>query len=336
MSRTRVVHLGLIGLGPAWEGTYKPALEKLAGRVELEALHAVPCREARDAAKALGITHRGGLRSLLGTSWLSGVLILDPRWYSLTPLELALDPGPPLYVVLPPTIDIDRLHAVQKLASERSVFVMPELRLRYMPSTLRLRELIATDLGPLRKIEVRLRSEAHSIHDWMQAQVFDWCRNLCGAFPRQIESRVGEPQPNGRWTETVLSFPAAGGAAEGLRAVVRWPEGQSAESAAPVPSDEWPIEYSVECKYGEARIEDATHLRWRSSGQEHVESLSTDRTAAAVAFDHFARRLAGGLVPTPDLSDVLFALRLQELAARSQAEGKPISVSASVGKPASK
>ena len=97
-------------------------------------------------------------------------------------------------------------------------------------------------------------------------------------------------------------------------------------SSTPGSADTWPVEFSVRCKDGEARIEDAVHLRWRTGGRERIDSLSTERTAVSVAIDHFARRLAGGLIPVPDLGDLLEADRLVGLAQQSlaTAEAEPV------------
>jgi hypothetical protein len=312
VSRTRVVHLGLIGAGPAWEGTYRLALERLAGRVEIEGIHAATSLETVELAGKLHTISRGGVQVLLSRKWLNGVLVIDSAWYGTYPLRAAVESSTPVYFAFSAAPNAGELAAIHRLAGERSVLAMPELRLRYVPSTLRLRELAATQLGPVQSITVRSRSDKFGSSEWIVAQWADWCRTVVGSAPSQVEGRC--IAANGvALRETVLTFGAAGGA---VQATLRLPE---AEAPAPLlPADEWPLEYAMQCKYGEAHIDDAVHLRWRSGGLEHAESLSADRTAVAVALDHFARRLAGGLVPTPDLGDVLAALRVAEHAKASR------------------
>jgi len=42
-----------------------------------------------------------------------------------------------------------------------------------------------------------------------------------------------------------------------------------------------------------------------------TESLTADRSEVEVMIDHFCRRLAGGLIPVADISDVCRCLRLR-------------------------
>jgi hypothetical protein len=316
-----VVHLGLIGAGPGWEGTYRPALERLAGRIQIETLHTPTAREGVELAAQFKAVPRSGVQALLSRKWLNGVVAIDPGWYGMFPLAAAVEAGIPAYIAFAAPPEAARLEPVHRQATEHGVLAMPELRLRYMPSTLRLRELAATQLGPVQSIAVRSRSDKLSHTPWIEAQWADWCRTVVGSGPKSVESRRAAGPGGTPIVETTLTFTVAGSTS--IRANLRLAEG--GEPVPAVPADEWPLEFAVECKYGEAHIEDAVHLRWRSGGLEHAESLAADRTAVAVALDHFARRLAGGLVPTPDLGDVLAALSIAGQAEASRwRSGEPV------------
>lgn len=316
MSRPRIVQLGLNGLGPGWEETYRPALERLAGRVTVAALHHSGEREGREAAQAINAAWCPGIRELLQTPDLQGIILTGTNWYGLFPVNVAIESGRSVYVVLPRELDRDALAAIHAQARQSGVFVMPELRLRYMPATLRLRELIATDLGPVQSVTVASRSSELPDIDRVETHLCDWSRVVVGSPVRSVESHP-VTTGSGDWRETTLHHGTSGG--EPVQVMLKLPDssatGKTGSSARP---DEWPLEYSLTCRHGEVRIDDAAHLRWRSGGQEHTESLVADRSAVAVAIDLFARRLAGGLIPAPDLGDLLNALRVQTLIARSR------------------
>ena len=61
-----------------------------------------------------------------------------------------------------------------------------------------------------------------------------------------------------------------------------------------------------------------------------TESLTADRTEVEVMIDHFCRRLAGGLIPVADISDVCRCLRLVHAAKESHAKRSPVQLNGDV------
>ncbi len=326
MSRNRQLSLGIVGLGAGWEPAYRPALERLGERAVVTAVMGPRWKATAETALTLGLRHISSLRELMRQEN-DGVLVTEAGWLGWFPLRVAIESGRNLYTPLPACEDYAPLEGLHAAAQSAGVLAVPEMRLRYTPATLRLRELLATELGPVEEIEVRSLSPALMATPRVVLELIDWCRVVLGCFPRDV--RAGEtPGPrSGDSLQTIeLGFEPAGSKSGRVRAAIMLPEvSGSGVTHAAVPgdaaADTWPLEFSIRCKHGEARLEAAAQLRWREGGREQIESLSTDRTAVSVAVDHFARRLAGGLIPVPDLGDVCLAARVVTRAAQSRATG---------------
>jgi predicted dehydrogenase len=327
VSRSRILQLGVSGLGPDWDAIYAPSLERLKERVRLVAAEHPVVETGTEWARLLGAKSLHGVRALLAHDDLDGLLLLGADWRGLFPLEAAIEGHQNTYVVLPARLNVARLGELSRRASTQSSVAMPELRLRYTPATLRLRELLATELGPIQRIDICSRSRIPAPPTSVQMQLFDWCIAVLGGWPRSVECRLAA-DPKGMHARMIkLHFLRNG---HDIAVDVRLPQNgvqQARECMPPAAADEWPVECTLRCRYGEARLEDAMHLRWRCSGRERVESLATDRTATAVAIDHFARRLAGGLVPVPNLEDVVSSLKLVQFAEQSLSQGTAVKCS---------
>ncbi len=325
MAPPRTLQLGVVGLGPDWESVYLPALQRLETRGRVAALFAEVRRRAEESAQPLGAVVRGGIRALMRHP-LQGVIVSHPGAAGWFPVSESLRARIDCYTVIPDDCDLPRLEQLHRWAASCGLLIMPELRLRYTPATLRLRELMATELGPIQSLEVRALTAQAVSAARMELELLDWCRAILAAVPLSVESRCDPPDSRTREQTTRLLF--APHAASGSRITVALSlpvRGASAgRGVPPPPADVWPLEFIVRGKYGEARLEDAVHLRWRSGGRERVESLAVDRSAVAVALDHFARRLAGGLIPVPDLGDLAAAARLAEKAQLSREIGQPV------------
>src|SRR5262249_54398902 len=68
------------------------------------------------------------------------------------PIEIACACGKPVYCALPLASQPDELEILAERVKSSSILFMPEFARRFYPATLRLRELLATALGPARLI----------------------------------------------------------------------------------------------------------------------------------------------------------------------------------------
>jgi hypothetical protein len=316
--------LGVLGVGPHWESDYRIAIDRLGPRGRIAVVAGGPWKATHDVAQGREARHAASVRSLMRVAG-DGVIAATTDGYGWYPAELCVAAGRNLHLPVLDLRDPARGRAVQDRASELGLLIVPELRLRYTPSTLRLRELIVTDLGPISTLDVRMLSKCETAPSNVLREVIDWCRVVVGATPHSVQCRE-EPnsRPNARQVIT-LQFPAGKSTVGAIEVRLHLPPGRSVEEDAGDQSlaaaDSWPLEFSVSCKYGEARLEDAVHLRWREGGRERIESLSTERTALSVSIDHFARRLAGGLIPVPNLAELLLAESIAVRAKESLSQG---------------
>ena len=92
----KLLRVGVIGLGPRWQKRYKPALLAMRHRFRVALLcDAVPQRALREA-KLLGCRAVGGPTALVEDDTVEAILLLDPSWYRLWPLEVACRIGKPV------------------------------------------------------------------------------------------------------------------------------------------------------------------------------------------------------------------------------------------------
>jgi hypothetical protein len=332
VSGKRPSSAALLGVPRDWETDYQPALARLHDRLTIAAVYSPAVKESRAAAERLSSRPAHGIRAGLAREQFDGALLINGDWWSRFALEQACEQVQAVFWRVPAEIDTDLMQRLHARAATRGQLIVPEFRLRYTPATLRLRELLATELGPVRTVEIRPLGNCEVPPAEFERQLFDWCRSVLGG---SIVSLRTEVIVSGAAKQRVTTLQFRKPYDEGF--TVRWQLGAVQNGNRPteeshhapgngLASDRWPLEFAVTCKYGEARLEDAEHIRWRLGGQERVESLANDRSAVAVALDHFARRLAGGLIPVPDLGDLLAAERCAQLAEQSLRTGQELPV----------
>lgn len=298
--------LGLIGVGPSWERRYRPAVRRLSERLCIRVVHDPVLSRAQAVAQETGADVADGLMQVIDHPGLNGVLVLDSGWYGLAPAEFACERQKPLFLGgnwLDPPAHWQRL---AESAQHRGVMLVPELPLRFQPATTRLRELIASRLGPVRGVQVRIHTaphaEAASLKEALAAAV-DWCSYVT----RRSVDALTVVTSNGviaerRWALTFRPDARGIGLTPAEIGVMELPHlgAESRDSS---------LHAVVECEQGQAVLENATTIRWSmSNSAESAECLAQERPDVEVMLDQFCRRLVGGLIPTATLSDVAVAL----------------------------
>ncbi len=333
MSSNRIQQIGILEPGPDWESLYRPALQRLTDRVQVAAVFDGVPRTAQMVAEQLDARPVSAIRSLFESD-LVGVLCCHIGWYGLYPMQLAVAAKKPFYTLVPFTVEMASLATIARSAHAEGTLIFPELRLRYMPAALRLKELCATSLGEIEQLTVDVRIPRIHMAEPLLLELLDWVVSLFRHQPDKIEA-LAESDPTSERTIVLQSPQPKQSAQIGTLRFREENRSKPVETKSTAPAgalqhvmrvSQIPIECTVQCRHGEARLEDAETIRWRSGGQERIESLSTDRTDVDVAVDLFARRLAGGLIPVPDLDDILLARRLMSLVRQSQAAGTPLAV----------
>jgi hypothetical protein len=94
-------------------------------------------------------------------------------------------------------------------------------------------------------------------------------------------------------------------------------------------SHDFPIlEAHGKCRSGKLRLAGDDSIDWESAGRSASECLNTDRSANAVMLDLFGRRIVQGLVPVPDMTDLLRAHEIQAALQQSRTSDAEIPVRA--------
>lgn len=328
-----MINLGIVGLGPVWESRYRPVLEKLQHRVRVRAVYDSIASRGEQAAFEFGAVAYQGVVTLLSQPDLRGILLLDTSWHGNALLHFVRKARKPAYIAGSLGEDWDELLELRSLVDSEGLLVMPEFSRRFTPATCRLRELIATRLGPPRHISIHAVPPAADAPDAIPGQaeetdflvgLLDWCRYVLRTTAVRLEAApLSSEAPHERSRSIAIDFsePRERGRQTTAKLELHGPPQAAGDVAAAAPG----VCFVVACERGEAVIEGPAHIRWTPAGGEGTtESLTADRTEVEVMIDHFCRRLAGGLIPVADISDVCRCLRLVRAAKESHAKREPI------------
>ncbi len=301
-----LLSLGVIGIGPSWERRYRPAVRRLSDRLCIRIVHDPVLSRAQSAAQDTGADVAAGLRQVIEHPGINGVLVLDAGWYGITPAVLACEHHKPAFLANLWTESPALLQDLAEQAQARGVMLVPELSFRHQPATSRLRELIASQLGPVQQISLQQEhvDPAHSPCEQLTcAALVDWCSYVTR---RTIDSaewmapRDDRVKPHWR----ITFRPDVRG--NYLPAPAEIVQGPPLNTGDPAESN---LMAAVECSEGLAILRGATEIQWSLRGAElQCERLDQERTDAEVMLDQFCRRLVGGLIPTAGLGDVAAAL----------------------------
>ena len=310
------VRVGVVGVGDGWPAQ-RDALRALP-RVEVVAVtDAVPLR-AESAAAEVGAAAAGGALALARRPDVRAVLLGDPAWWGLSALDLLLTADKPVLAAGPVDPADDRLDALAARAASSGAVVVPDLSARFTPATLRLRELAATDLGPVRSVRLTAprpspsplaESYGQPVRAGRLAGLLDWCAHLLPAAVHEVSAAGPADAP-----ASVELRCGPGSESAGAAVTFRDEPGGGAEAV-------------VTCERGAATLAGERELRVAADGEpERTEDLSAERPGFETLLTLFLRRAVGGLIPAPDLHDLSAATALCRAAAESAARGEPVAV----------
>ena len=328
-----MINLGIVGLGPVWDSRYRPVLEKLRHRVRVRAVYDPIASRGEQVAFAFGATPYEGVAALLMQADLRGILVLDTSWHGNALLHFVREARKPAYIAGSLGEDWDELLELRSLVESEGLLVMPEFSRRFTPATCRLRELMATRLGRPTHISIHAVPPAADARDAVPGQaagtdflvgLLDWCRYVVRSSAVRLEAAPLPSDPPHEMSRSIaIEFAEARDA--GRRPTARLELHSPPPSAGQDAAAASRVSFTVACERGEAVIEGPVQIRWTLSGEEGTtESLTADRSEVEVMIDHFCRRLAGGLIPVADISDVCRCLRLVHAAKESHAQRGPI------------
>ncbi|MGC1275427.1 MAG: hypothetical protein WBC44_17100 [Planctomycetaceae bacterium] len=320
-----MVPVGVIGLSPAWETRYRPALKSLRNRIVVRAVYDSVLSRAEQAAAELGAIPVAGMQALARRDDLKALLVFDTGWCGPGAIRLLCRAGRPIFIGGSFAADEATLDRLADAAVGCGTMVMPALDSRYTPSTFRLRELMATRLGRPLQIEIDAECPARSTNGhstaegpWEDfvARLADWCCYVVPTPPAGVQAAAtdsGAPET----IQLTFARPRIGG--EFPLADIRLRSTSSFAAADVVVP-----RYRVRCERGEATLDAVDRITWRTDSEQGDESLAADRSAVQVMLDHFCRRVVGGLIPVADLDDVRRSHALVRAVAQSHRIGSPV------------
>jgi predicted dehydrogenase len=342
--------VGLVGLGPTWNSRHRPALSALASRFEVRAVCDPVAHRADQVAAELRARSVDGFRALATADDVDAVLLLSGRWFGALPILAACDAGKAIYCGASVEMRADEATELQSRVRQSGVAFMAELPHRLAPATIRLKELIATRLGPPRLLFCNERlgapksaGEGAASHTRRLIEMVDWCRYIVGREATAVTGTRHEAMlPGGTkegcssggredYTLVTLEF---GLPTPGIKrpAGIEDPCPFAQIACGGYVQQAWseasafrrPADLQVVCQHGVAFVDLPSQLVWFDSAGQHTESLEHERPLGEQLLMEFHRSVSSLLLRPSSLEDAFRALSIVLSARESAATGKRI------------
>jgi predicted dehydrogenase len=311
--------VGVIGLGPRWR-RYRPALQRLAQHFVIRALCDQVPRRAEREARQLGCVAAVGPTELLEHPQVDVLLLLDAQWFRLWPVELACRLGKPVFSCVSWEIDAGHADALYQQVRQRGLPLLFEMAPRAAAATGRLHRLLDTHLGPARLVlcecvqpgpessQAGPGLEQASLLGPEGMALVDWCAGLIDVQP-----------------ERVLAFAAEAAGFAGL-----FLEGSDDRaihiSRRRVPRARPALRLRVVAERGSATIRHPNQVFWTTASGCWAHRLRGRRPLTETLLLRFHQAVQTTQAPGPSLDEAYRAFHWLRTAARSRAEGRPVSL----------
>lgn len=331
------LRVGLVGVGNAWEISHRPALRALSDRFEVRAVYEQVAHHARSVAAEFGCTPVDGFRALAARKDIDAVLVLSKHWYGTLPIFAACDAGKAVYCTTGLGLDPSQAEQLRQRVVQSGVAFMAELPRRHAPATVRLKELLATRLGPPRLLfchyrvpskkltpQQQFREPEHPLVDMIE--LVDWCRYVAGCEPTSVVGlRHDSPQGSDQEDYQMMSldFSADGRVGSGPMAQIscgRYMPAAWQEAITFRP----PAALQVACENGIAFVDLPTTLVWFDTAGRHQESLESERPVGELLLSQFYRDVTSLVRSTNNLQDCFRALDITLKAQQSNHGGQRV------------
>lgn len=312
------LRIGLIGLGDAWQSRYRPALRMLNDRFDVRAIYANVPILAEHAASDLQAKLHDGFRALVRRSDIDAVLILEPCWQGWLPMLAACEAGKAVYWAADLNFETSETLEVKCLIDRSGVAFMAEFPRRFAPATLRLKELIATQLGKPKLIFCHKRLPAPVPHQPTPAQrngsgnalqlaereqleLVDWCRYVVGRDPDHVFASEHWSGERCDYHSMTMEF-SGQDQTPGVTAQI------SCGSYIPAQWHEainfrTPSAMQICCQHGVAFIDLPANLVWFDEAGRHMESLDSEMSVGEQLLTQFHRAVTSLVRKMGDLED---------------------------------
>jgi len=333
------LRVGVVGIGEAWDQRHRPALRTLADRFEVRAFCDQVRHRAENAAADFAATAVDGYREMVRREDIDAILMLATQWWGPLPIHAACEWGKAVYCGAGLDLEAEEAQRVKRSVEQSGIAFMAEFPRRQAPATLRLKELIATQLGTPRLLFCHQRSAAtpkggsRLIGPRRSAPAFrdltelvDWCCYVVG-WPATMVTGVthkwGSHDRDEDYQMMSLDFsdpkfPGTGPVAQiscGRYVPAQWQEAISYRPLAAL---------QVSCDRGIAFIDLPATLVWFDEAGRHQESLESERPVGEQLLTQFHRAVTSLVRRNADLEDAYRALMIVQQARRSHAEGRRV------------
>ncbi len=314
------LRVGVIGLGRLWETRHKPSLARLQDQFRVTAVYDTVYRRAELEAAQIGCAACEGLSALVERPDVDVIYVLSRQWFGLHPISLACAARKPVYCALPLAIDAAELESLATLVEQSGIVFMPEFARRCYPATLRLKELLATQLGPPRLIVGHSRlygfdryavpgpttqiAPAPLVID-PGSYLLDWCCFVFQSLPRSLQGTrcqvIAMPErPDAEPDFESFTAGFIGGASAQI-SFGRYHRGQWGDASRFLPQPG----FQVFAERGAAWLEMPEKILWSNSAGSKEERLSLEPTVGDVLNDQFHRVVRGDHSLAPTIRDAL-------------------------------
>jgi predicted dehydrogenase len=286
------LQVGVIGLGRRWRKHYQPALaalrKHLQPRFVCDPVHARALRAAQQVG-AEAVLDAGEMLA----NDVDALLLLDPPWYGLWPIEQACRSGKPVFCAMPLERDDAHADAVCQSVRERQLPVMMGMALHFCPVLDPLRQLLGDMLGLrllLWDLALPERPGPLACPVGIGTAVVDVALSLLEGEPARVEPTGGQSE-----TARGIAFHYPNG-----RAVqFRW---YRAKVSRPI------LEMKLIADNGYVKARLPRRMAWTDATGRHVFVAPRGRPLGEVLLERFANVVRGRQPPEPSLEDAYRAL----------------------------
>lgn len=337
------LRVGLIGLGEAWQHRHRPALRMLDDRFDVRAIYASVSLLAEHAAKDFQARRMDGFRDLVRRRDIDAVLILEKTWQGWLPMLAACHEGKAIYWAADLDFAPPNALALKERVDRSGVAFMAEFPRRCAPATLRLKELIATRLGPPHLIfchrrlptpdpvsnppSLPKRRNGQPIRpsgDRELVEMIDWCRYVVSRDPASVTATRHVARGVTSYQNMTLHFDQQSDASSvtaqiscGQYFPAQW---QEAIGFRP------PSAMQICCERGVAFVDLPSTVVWFDEAGRHVESLESELPVGERLLTQFHRSVTSLVRKIGDLNDACLASQIVLAASQSAQSGQRINL----------
>jgi predicted dehydrogenase len=333
------LRVGVLGIGDAWEHRHRPALRAVADRFEVRAVYEQIGHRAKMASAEFQADPVDGFRALTAREDVDAILMLSPQWCGSLPVLAACAAGKAVYFGGGVELEPEWAETVRQAVERAGVAFVAERLRRNAPATQRLKELIATRLGPPRLLfcHHRLPNEpktsrcgtcrpARTLVQELAEQV-EWCRYVVGAEPHWVTGvhHAAADGVDNDYQMMSLGFspvdrPGSGAVAQiscGRYFPASWHEAITYRPLAAL---------QVCCEKGLAFVDLPSTVVWFDEAGRHQELLDSERPIGEQRLVQFHRAVESLVRKNSDLEDVCRTLAIVLRAVESARLGTRLTV----------